>query len=176
VWLLRRGDHAADRAAQALAADDLHVVRKFDPNHPALGDFPNRPRDLGETEWRSILRRHDAGADIRRLARQRCTALSRTFNRVLLAGQTRSLKRRKIRFIDDPLYHQPTRAEVIDAIVAAGEIGLAHGRELRPARFAAVLQVLFARRLLNLRGSGRCSEVQLSQVQFRLRPRRSIPS
>jgi RNA polymerase sigma factor (sigma-70 family) len=127
----------------------LHVVRKFDQEHPALAIFPKAATPISEKQKAFILRRHDAGADIRRLAR-RLRRPSSDVYRVLLEGQTDRLKRRKIRFIDDPLYHQPDAREVIDSIVAQEEIGLgASGEELRiPRDLPPYLQALYRTPLL----------------------------
>jgi RNA polymerase primary sigma factor len=112
----------------------LHIIRKFDQEHPALAIFPKSAPPISEKQKAFILRKHDGGADIRRLARRLCRPSSDVY-RVLLEAQTDRLKRRKIRFIDDSLYHQDDAREMIDSIVAQQEIGLAASiEELRVPR------------------------------------------
>jgi RNA polymerase sigma factor (sigma-70 family) len=62
------------------------------------------------------------------------------------------LSRRKVRFIDDPLYHQPDAADAIDAIVSQEELGAgASGEELRvPRDLPAYLQELYRTPLLSV--------------------------
>jgi RNA polymerase sigma factor (sigma-70 family) len=112
----------------------LHIVRKFDQEHPAQAIFPKSAPPITEKQKAFILRKHEAGTDIRRLARRLGRPSSDVY-RVLLEAQTDRLKRRKIRFIDDPLYHDDDAREVIDSIVAQQEIGLAASiEELRVPR------------------------------------------
>jgi len=101
----------------------LHIIRKFDQEHPAEAIFPNAAPAITEKQKSFILRKHDKGVDVRRMARRLCRPSSDVY-RVLLEGRTERLKKRKVRFIDDPLYHADDAAEVIDAIVAQqAEIG-----------------------------------------------------
>jgi len=99
----------------------LHVIRKFDREHPEQAIFPHAANPVSEKQKAFILRRHEGGTGIRRIANR----LGRTVGdvyRVLLEAQTQRLKERKVRFIDDALYHQADAREVIDSIVAQEEI------------------------------------------------------
>jgi RNA polymerase sigma factor (sigma-70 family) len=127
----------------------LHIIRKFDQEHPAQAIFPSAAAPISEKQKAFILRKHDSGTDVRRLAR-RLGRPSGDVYRVLLEEQAERLKSRKIRFIDDPLYHQDDALEVIDSIVAQEELSRgATSEELRvPRDLPPYLQALYRTPLL----------------------------
>jgi RNA polymerase sigma factor (sigma-70 family) len=127
----------------------LHIIRKFDQEHPGKAIFPMAAPAISEKQKAFILRKHESGTDVRRLAR-RLGRPSGDVYRVLLEDQSERLKSRKIRFIDDPLYHQDDASPVIDSIVAQEELALgASSEELRiPRDLPPYLQALYRTPLL----------------------------
>jgi RNA polymerase sigma factor (sigma-70 family) len=127
----------------------LHIIRKFDQEHPAEAIFPRAAPAISEKQKAFILRKHESGTDVRRLARRLGRPSSDVY-RVLLEGQTERLKGRRIRFIDDPLYHQDDAAQVIDTILAQEELPpRATSEELRiPRDLPPYLQSLYRTPLL----------------------------
>jgi len=127
----------------------LHIIRKFDQEHPGGAIFPKAAPAITEKQKAFILRKHESGTDIRRLARRLGRPSSDVY-RVLLEDQTERLKGRKIRFIDDPLYHQDDALEVIDSIVGQQELPRgATSEELRiPRDLPPYLQALYRTPLL----------------------------
>ena len=97
----------------------LHTIRKYDTDHPDEAVFPLAAEELSESERGKILRGHRRGLPIRLLARRSCRPRSAVY-RVLLEERLARLARRKVKFIDDPLYHQPDAEAVVAAIASAG--------------------------------------------------------
>ena len=110
-----------------------HVVRKFDAELPAS----RRGEAVGplyaaaptEADRAAVAEAVEAGltlaAAARRIHRPRAAAL-----RLLLENRVERLAGRRATFIDDPLYHQPTRAEaeaVIDELLRAEPLAVADG-------------------------------------------------
>jgi RNA polymerase primary sigma factor len=100
----------------------LHIVRKFDQENAERAIFPSAATPISDKQKSFILRKHEKGIAIRRLA-SRLNRPPGDVYRVLLEIRTDRIKRRKIRFIDDPLYHQDDAPQVVDSIVAQEEIG-----------------------------------------------------
>ncbi|MDB5297236.1 MAG: polymerase sigma factor, sigma-70 family [Phycisphaerales bacterium] len=94
-----------------------HIIRKHDQEHPAAAVFALAPAPLTEEERARILRGYRRGLALKSLARRACRPASAVY-RVVLEERVAKLNRRKVNFIDDPLYHQPDGPEQIDAIVA----------------------------------------------------------
>ncbi len=113
----------------------LHTLRKHDQDHPNKAILPLASAALSDEQRRSILQLRRQGASLQSLASQ--FRLPRwAVYRVLLEEKIHRLGRRKVRFIDDPLYHQPQAESAIDAILsqgslagapAAGELRVPHG-------------------------------------------------
>jgi RNA polymerase primary sigma factor len=106
----------------------LHVIRKFDQEHPDLAIFPKAAPPITDQQKSLILRKHDNGVDVRHLAKRLCRPTSEVY-RVVLEDRVERLKKRKIRFIDDPLYHQDDALEVVDSIVAQQDLAAAASAE-----------------------------------------------
>lgn len=100
----------------------LHIIRKFDQENPERAIFPQALVPITPQQKIQILRRHEQGADLKSLAKRFCRPSGEIY-RVLLEDRIERVKKRKIRFIDDPLYHQEDALAVIDSIVAQEEIG-----------------------------------------------------
>jgi RNA polymerase sigma factor (sigma-70 family) len=63
---------------------------------------------------------------LKKLAQRTCRTRSAVY-RVVLEERVAKLNRRKIRFIDDALYHQPGAQQVVEAIVDSGELAAPAG-------------------------------------------------
>jgi RNA polymerase primary sigma factor len=116
-----------------------HVLRNRIPATSEIG-----PEDRVE-----ILRAYRRGTTLTALARQLGRSRS-TIYRVILDERLARLSRRKIRFIDDPLYHQPGAAQVIEQIVSQQELPPPRtGEESRiPRDLPAYLRELYRTPLL----------------------------
>ena len=99
----------------------LHIVRKHDQEHPESAVFARAAPPLTEEQKAKIARKHEKGVDVRVIARRFGRPSSEIY-RVLLEARIERLKKRKVRFIDDPLYHQEDAHDVVNAIVRQQEI------------------------------------------------------
>jgi RNA polymerase primary sigma factor len=95
-----------------------HVIRKHDQEHPEQAVFRLAPAPVSDEERSVILRGYRRGLALRSLAKRACRPTSAVY-RVVLEERVAKLNRRKVKFIDDSLYHQDDGASQIDAIVAA---------------------------------------------------------
>ena len=127
----------------------LHIIRKFDQEHPEQAIFPQALPEITAQQKSLILRKHKKGVDLRVLAGRLCRPSTEIY-RVLMEDRIERVKQRKIRFIDDSLYHQNDSLAVIDSIVAQQEIGLGvSGEESRiPRDLPPYLQALYRTPLL----------------------------
>ena len=106
----------------------LHIIRKFDQEHPEQAIFPKAPPPISDQQKTLILRKHEKGVDVRHLAKRLCRPSSEVY-RVLLEDRIERVKRRKIRFIDDALYHQEDALEVVNSIVTQQDLAAAASAE-----------------------------------------------
>jgi RNA polymerase sigma factor (sigma-70 family) len=102
----------------------LHIIRKFDAENPEQAIFPKAAPPISDQQRTLILRKHGNGTDVRVLARRLCRPSSEVY-RVVLENRIERLKKRKVRFIDDPLYHQDDAPSVVDSIVAQQDLAAA---------------------------------------------------
>lgn len=99
----------------------LHTIRKHDQEHPDRAVFPSAPQPPGDAERQRILRGHRRGVPLSVLARRACRGRSAVY-RVIVDERIDRLTRRKIKFIDDPLYHQDDADSVIRQIASQEEL------------------------------------------------------
>lgn len=99
----------------------LHTIKKHDAEHPLDAIFDKAPAPVAEEERGRIVRAFQRGAPVKSLARQTRQPRSAIY-RVVVEERVAKLNKRKMKFIDDPLYHEPNAAEVIDAIASAEEL------------------------------------------------------
>lgn len=127
----------------------LHIIRKHDQEFPARAIFPQAAPPIDVEQKSFILKKHEKGLDLRHIAGKLCRPSSEIY-RVLLEDRIERLKKRKIRFIDDPLYHQDDASLAIDSIVQQEELGhRVSAEELRvPRDLPAYLQELYRTPLL----------------------------
>ena len=102
----------------------LHTLRKHDRENPRDALLPLARPELSAAELAAIRQGHAAGASLLDLARELGRPRS-TIYRALLDQRLARLSKKRIRFIDDALYHQddPAEAEtIINAIAADGAL------------------------------------------------------
>ena len=107
----------------------LHTIRKHDQEHPDQAVFPRAAEPVSEEERTRILKGYRRGVPLKALAKRVCRPRS-AVHRVIVDERIARLNRRKVKFIDDPLYHQDGAAEAVAEIVAGASQSL--GSEGRP--------------------------------------------
>lgn len=95
----------------------LHVISKHDERSQCDAILPKAQPALTPAECAKILRGRRRGRSINSIARRVGRPWSAVY-RVLLDERLARLGRKKARFIDDPLYHQPDAAGAVAAIAA----------------------------------------------------------
>lgn len=127
----------------------LHTIKKHDEENPDKAIFPHAPPELAPDERERVLKSYRRGIAIGTLATRMCRRRSAIY-RVLLQERVARLNRKKVRFIDDPLYHGEGAAEAIDAIVNQGSLAAKPtAEETRvPRDLPAYLQELYRTPLL----------------------------
>ena len=111
------------RAMQRSPLTILHTIRKHDAEHPDAAVFPIAPPPLTDEQRAKILKGHKRGLTLGRLAR-RVHRSRATVYRAIFDERVDRLGKRKIRFIDDPLYHDADAGHLIDDIVQQQELPL----------------------------------------------------
>ena len=99
----------------------LHTIRKHDQEHPGQAVFALAPKEVDEAERQRILRGYRRGLSLGALARRTCRPRSAVY-RVIVEEKVARLEQRKVKFIDDPLYHEPDAAAAVAAIVAPADV------------------------------------------------------
>ncbi len=105
----------------------LHVLSIHDERSPREAILPRAQAPVTPLERAKILGSHRRGLSIKALARRARRPWSAVY-RVVLDAQVARLAHRKVKFIDDPLYHQPDAAGTVAAIAAPSEDLLAPHR------------------------------------------------
>ncbi len=96
----------------------LHTVKKFDDEHPDQAIFAEAAADLDPGDRLTVVRGHRRGVPIRALARRICRSRAEVY-RIILEERLNRLLKKKMRFFDDPLYHQADATDVVAAIARA---------------------------------------------------------
>jgi RNA polymerase sigma factor (sigma-70 family) len=99
----------------------LHTIRKHDEEHPDEAVFPHAAEPVADAARLRILRSYRQGQSLTSLSRRWCQTRSSIY-RVIVDERVARVTKRKVKFIDDPLYHQPDAAEVIDALLKQNEL------------------------------------------------------
>jgi len=102
----------------------LHTIRKHDAEHPHEAIFPHASDPISEDDRGRILKAYRHGVAMQSLASRYCKPRSAIY-RVVVEERIAKLNRRKVRFIDDTLYHQPDADEVIEHIASEAQAALA---------------------------------------------------
>jgi RNA polymerase sigma factor (sigma-70 family) len=96
----------------------LHTLRKWDAEHPADAVLPLAAAPLSDAERARISRGARRGRSLKAIAR-RIGRPRWVVYRALMDRRIDKVSARKVRFIDDPLYHQSDSDEIIRAITGA---------------------------------------------------------
>ncbi|HEV2292530.1 MAG TPA: sigma-70 family RNA polymerase sigma factor [Tepidisphaeraceae bacterium] len=99
----------------------LHTIRKHDAEHPHDAIFTKAPEPVAEEKRGQIVRAFRRGVPLRRLARRTRQPRSAIY-RIVVEERIARLHKRKVKYIDDPLYHEPDAAHAIEAIASAEEL------------------------------------------------------
>jgi RNA polymerase sigma factor (sigma-70 family) len=112
----------------------LHTLRKHDAEHAASSILPRAAEPLSDEQASRIAVAAKRGMGVSALARKLRRSRSMVYRSIVQARVAR-LNKRKIRFIEDPLYRQSDAAAVIADIVSQEEIGLKQAQaEMRVPR------------------------------------------
>lgn len=130
----------------------LHTIRKHDQENPRSAVFALAAPPVSEDERLRILKGYRRGAPLMELARRVGRPKSAVY-RAVVDERIARLNRRKIKFIDDSLYHQEGAAETVASIVGATEDALVgeggRAEDLRvPRDLPPYLQALYRTPLL----------------------------
>jgi RNA polymerase primary sigma factor len=106
----------------------LHIIRKFEQEHPDDPILIFASLDVATENRGRILRAYRRGISIKSLAKKYYLNRSEIY-RVLMDERIVRLNRRKIKFIDDSLYHDADAAGAIEQIVSQEEIGVEINKE-----------------------------------------------
>ncbi|MCC7351760.1 MAG: sigma-70 family RNA polymerase sigma factor [Phycisphaerales bacterium] len=122
----------------------LHTIRRHDQANPQRAVFPSAPEVLSVENKQSIARTYRRGATLAQLA-CRYGRTKAAIYRIVVEQRLERLNRRKVKFIDDPLYHQADAADAVEAIVRQESLADPQkGETLRvPKDLPAYLQELY---------------------------------
>lgn len=99
----------------------LHTIRKHDEEHPDQAIFPHAGKPLTEQERAAILEGYQEGLSLQTLARRFCRSRAAIY-RALIEERVQAIARKKVRFIDDPLFHDEDAESIIEAILNQDEL------------------------------------------------------
>ncbi|MBV8779896.1 MAG: sigma-70 family RNA polymerase sigma factor [Phycisphaerae bacterium] len=93
----------------------LHTIRRHDAAHPSEAISAIAAKPIGEKARLRIRRRFKRGWSLHELA-NRAGRPRAAIYRVLLEERVARLQKRKIRFIDDPLYHEADAPRIVEEL------------------------------------------------------------
>lgn len=99
----------------------LHTIRKHDEDHPESAIFAQAPEAITEQDRGRIIKAYRRGVPIQSLANRFCRPRGAVY-RVIVEERLARLARRKLKFVDDPLYHQDDAESVVNAIATQDEL------------------------------------------------------
>lgn len=127
-WLAVHGgcseDEIARRIARKFNRSPLtiqHTLRKYDQDHPALAILPHAARSLTVGDRATMRLALQNGDSLRSIASSLGRSRTAVY-RVALDERIDRAMERKVRFIDDPLYHQPAAESQLKQMVSAETI------------------------------------------------------
>jgi len=94
----------------------LHTLKKHDAENPDDVIFALARESIPDAERNRIVKAYRNGVAIGVLARRACRPTTAVY-RVLIEERLARLNRRKVKFIDDPLYHQGNAEHLINDLV-----------------------------------------------------------
>ncbi len=131
----------------------LQILRQHDQERPGEAVFHIAGAPMPDQQREQIIRAYRRGTGIAHIARKICRPRN-TVYRVIIEDRLDRLNKRKIRFIDDPLYHQPDAAAVINEIASQQDVmggGKVEERRI-PRDLPPYLQELYRTPLLSAAG------------------------
>jgi RNA polymerase sigma factor (sigma-70 family) len=99
----------------------LHTLRKHDAERPTEAILPSAALPVDDETRAIICEGAKQNVGVSELARRACRRRS-TVYAVLVQERAERLSERRVRFVDDPIYHGDDAAEVVAAIAADGEL------------------------------------------------------
>ncbi len=102
----------------------LHVVKRHDAENPGNSIFAMAAAPLSDGDKSRIIESYRTGMGVRAVAKRICRPAG-TVYRVILDERYERLNSRKVKFFDDPLFHQDDAKSVIHQMLAAGELAAA---------------------------------------------------
>ncbi len=128
-----------------------HIIRKHDQENPSVAVFAQAAAPISGEQRQRILRAYRRGLAIGSLSKRICRPKS-TVYRVVMEERIEKLNRRKVRYIDDPLYHESDARNAIDTIASQEDLTTVNGKpeEVRvPRDLPPYLQDLYRTPLLS---------------------------
>lgn len=111
-----------------------HIVRKHDEANPLGAILPRAVASIGEEERLQIMRGYRRRVALKALAKRFDRPRSAIY-RIVMEDRLGRLNKRKVKFIDDPLYHQSDAAAVVDEIARQQDVqDVMAGRSAEEAR------------------------------------------
>jgi RNA polymerase sigma factor (sigma-70 family) len=154
-----------------------HIVRDHDLANPENAIFKQASVEMTPDERADAVRAYRGGEGIDLIASRTCRGRNAVY-RAIVEERLAQLLRRKVKFIDDPLYHQPDSAEVIEQLVSQEELpAVSKAEETRiPGDLPAYLQDLYRTPLLS-RGRERALFLKFNfhKYQFVIARRKTEP-
>jgi RNA polymerase sigma factor (sigma-70 family) len=126
----------------------LHTIKKHDEEVPQEAIFPLAAKGLSTEERAVVLKGHRRGLTLRALAKRLCRPRVAVY-RVLMEERIARLTRKKVKFIDDPLYHTHDAAEAIEAIADQQPLEQAAESPRIPKGLPPYLEALYRTPLLS---------------------------
>jgi RNA polymerase sigma factor (sigma-70 family) len=99
----------------------LHTIRKHDAENSAAAIFADAATEMTDIDRQKILKGYRRGLGLQSLARRVGRNRAAVY-RVVLEDRLDRLSRRKMKFIDDELYHGEDAESVVSAIVSAEDL------------------------------------------------------
>jgi RNA polymerase sigma factor (sigma-70 family) len=125
----------------------LHTIKKHDEESPAEAVFPLAPEGMSPEERAIVIKGRRRGLSLRRIAKRLCRPRVAVY-RVLMEERIARLNRKKVKFIDDPLYHSPHAAEAIEEIVRQDPVEVLRDQPRIPKGLPPYLEALYRTPLL----------------------------
>ncbi len=128
----------------------LHIIRRHDAEHPEQAVLSQAAAPIADSERGWLVKGFRQGLSLAQLSERHGAPRSAVY-RALIDERLARLSRRKIRFIDDPLYHQPEAEHIVDQLVAQQELSQPARLEDNrvPRDLPAYLQELYRTPLLS---------------------------
>jgi RNA polymerase sigma factor (sigma-70 family) len=153
-----------------------HTIRKHDEENPAAAIFANAPQPVVEESRLKIPRLYRRGVTLKAIARRMGESRAAVY-RVIIEERVARLNKRKVKFIDDPLYHQEDAARVLHEISWQDELANPTATEIRlPKDLPSNIRALCEAPLLSpSRERGLFLEFNFYKMQFVMARRRLDP-